>query len=40
MSAGGANFHHKAQAKIQEFFKSGKTIVIVSHWLDYIKKNC
>ena len=40
MSAGDANFHQKAQAKIQEFFKSGKTIIIVSHWLEYIKQNC
>ncbi|KKS82817.1 MAG: ABC transporter related protein [Candidatus Gottesmanbacteria bacterium GW2011_GWA1_43_11] len=40
MSEGDANFHKKAQAKIQEFFKSGKTIIIVSHWLEYIKQNC
>ena len=40
MSAGDANFHQKAQAKIQEFFKSGKTIIIVSHWLDYVRENC
>jgi len=40
MSAGDENFRKKSLAKIQEFFKSGKTIIIVSHWLEYIKQNC
>ncbi|KKS82811.1 MAG: hypothetical protein UV59_C0053G0003 [Candidatus Gottesmanbacteria bacterium GW2011_GWA1_43_11] len=40
MSAGDTNFREKSLNKMQEFFRQGKTIIIVSHWLDYIKQNC
>jgi ABC-type polysaccharide/polyol phosphate transport system ATPase subunit len=40
VSAGDENFQKKSLAKIQEFFKIGKTIILVSHWLAYIRKNC
>ena len=40
MSAGDDNFRKKSQAKMHSFFKQGKTIVIVSHWIDYVRKNC
>lgn len=33
-------FQKKSQAKIQEFFSKGKTILVVTHWLDFIEKNC
>ena len=40
MSAGDENFRKKSDQKIQEFFKEGKTIIIVSHWIQYIRENC
>lgn len=40
MSAGDENFREKSYAQMQKFFKMGKTIIVVSHWLEYIKKNC
>ncbi len=40
LSVGDQDFQKKSSAKIQEFFKQGKTIVIVSHWLDFIRKSC
>lgn len=33
------NFQKKSQTKFQEF-KKNKTIIFVSHWLDFIKNNC
>lgn len=40
ISAGDTNFQKKISQKIQKNFKQGKTILIVSHWLDFINKNC
>ncbi|HCS78699.1 TPA: hypothetical protein DIV55_03060 [Patescibacteria group bacterium] len=40
MSAGDTNFREKSLNKMQEFFRQGKTIIIVSHWLEYIKQIC
>lgn len=40
MMVGDANFHQKAMQKIQTFFLAGKTIIIVSHWLEFIVNNC
>jgi ABC-2 type transport system ATP-binding protein len=40
ISAGDAEFQNRSQKKIQQFFKRGKTILIVSHWLEFIQKNC
>lgn len=35
-AAGDLNFQKKATKKIQEFFKKNKTILMVSHWLEYL----
>lgn len=40
IGVGDADFHEKSNKKIREFFNQGKTIFIVTHWLDYLKKNC
>ncbi|MDZ4784526.1 MAG: ABC transporter ATP-binding protein [bacterium] len=40
ISAGDKDFQKKSSKKIEEFFKKGKTILIVSHWLEYLEKNC
>ena len=40
ISAGDADFQKKSSVKIQNFFKQGKTVIVVSHWLEFIKKNC
>lgn len=40
LSAGDDNFQKKSLTKIQDFFNQGKTILVVSHWWDFIKKNC
>lgn len=39
-SVGDENFKKKSSKKIDEFFKQKKTILSVSHWLDYLKKHC
>lgn len=38
--AGDQNFQEKSSKKIEEFFQSGKTVLIVSHWLEYLEKVC
>jgi ABC-type polysaccharide/polyol phosphate transport system ATPase subunit len=40
IAVGDENFQKKSAKKIGEFFAGGKTIVIVSQWKEYIKKNC
>ena len=40
IAVGDEKFRKKSLAKINQFAKQGKTIVIVSHWLDYLKENC
>ncbi|MFZ5845088.1 MAG: ABC transporter ATP-binding protein [Patescibacteria group bacterium] len=40
LSAGDIEFQKKSQKRIQKFFAEGKTILVASHWLDFIKKNC
>lgn len=40
LSIGDSNFQKKSQDKLREFFQEGKTILIVSHWPDYIIRNC
>lgn len=40
MWAGDMEFQKRLTAKLNEFFKAKKTILVVSHWLPYIKKNC
>ena len=40
MHVGDNNFQKKSQNRIKHFFRGKKTIVIVSHWIDYIKNSC
>lgn len=40
IAVGDQAFRKKSLAKINEFFKKGKTVIVVSHWLDYLKENC
>ena len=40
MSVGDKDFQNKSLDKIEEFFHKGKTILVVSHWIDFIKANC
>jgi teichoic acid transport system ATP-binding protein len=40
ISAGDGNFQAKSSKKIGDFFKQKKTVIIVSHWLDYLKSHC
>ena len=39
-AAGDDAFQRKARKKINFFFKQKKTILIVSHWLEYLQKIC
>lgn len=38
--AGDSNFQKKSSQQINRMFTMKKTIIIVSHWLEYVKKNC
>lgn len=40
VAVGDESFRKKAIAKINQFFKQGKTIITVSHWLDYLQEYC
>ena len=40
MYVGDQKFQDKALKTIQNFYKQGKTILIVTHWLSYVKNNC
>lgn len=40
LAVGDEDFKKKSYTKIQEFFRKGVTIVIVSHYLDFITKYC
>jgi len=40
ISAGDEAFKSKTAATMKELFKNDKTVIIVSHWLDYLEKNC
>jgi ABC-type polysaccharide/polyol phosphate transport system ATPase subunit len=37
---GDDDFQRKSSKKIDEFFRQKKTIIIVSHWMDYLKEHC
>lgn len=39
ISAGDADFQQKSLNKIEEFFKAKKTILVVTHWLEFLEKN-
>lgn len=38
--AGDLTFRLKLNRKIDDLFESGKTVIVVSHWLEYLRKNC
>lgn len=40
LSVGDSDFQWKSQRKIHEFFTKGKTILVVTHWMDFIRGNC
>lgn len=40
LAIGDQDFQKKSQKKMRQFFRENKTIILVSHWLDFIKKNC
>lgn len=40
ITVGDQDFQTKSLKKIQELFEQNKTVVIVSHWLDFVSKNC
>jgi len=40
MAAGDAEFQSKAKKKIDQFFTQKKTILIVSHWLEFLETYC
>ena len=40
ISTGDEVFQKKSSKKIHEFFKEGKTVIMVSHWLNFLKENC
>lgn len=40
VAVGDEDFQKKSSDKIEEFFKQGKTIIVVSHWLEYVRRNC
>ncbi|MFZ5438250.1 MAG: ABC transporter ATP-binding protein [Patescibacteria group bacterium] len=40
IAVGDEKFRKKSMKKINEFSKHGKTIILVSHWLEYIRRNC
>src|SRR3989344_6191580 len=40
MTVGDKEFMVKSQKKIREFIQKGKTLIIVSHWTDFLKEYC
>lgn len=40
LSVGDREFQKKSQAKIQEFFRKGKTVLVVTHWLGFVRSSC
>ncbi|HBP51358.1 MAG: ABC transporter, ATP-binding protein [Candidatus Shapirobacteria bacterium GW2011_GWE1_38_10] len=40
VSAGDEDFQRKSMKKIDEFVREGKTLLVVSHWMDFLKKHC
>jgi ABC-type polysaccharide/polyol phosphate transport system ATPase subunit len=33
-------FQKKSVKKIEEFFLKGKTVIVATHWMDFIRRNC
>lgn len=40
MSAGDENFIKKSRERLSQMFKQDKTIIIVSHWMNYLTTHC
>lgn len=40
LSVGDADFQKKSQYAIKKFFKKGKTILVATHIIEFIKRNC
>lgn len=40
ISVGDEDFQQKTQKTILQFFRQGKTILVASHWLEFVRKNC
>lgn len=40
MAVGDQRFREKSYKKIREFFEKGKTIILVSQWMDLIEEHC
>lgn len=40
IGTGDANFQKKSGEKIEQFFREKKTILLVSHWTEFLKKHC
>lgn len=40
VNAGDNDFQKKVSQRIEAIFNQGKTVLVVSHWLEYLEKNC
>jgi ABC-type polysaccharide/polyol phosphate transport system ATPase subunit len=40
IAVGDRNFQQKSTHKLKEFFKAGKTIILVTHWVALLRKHC
>jgi ABC-2 type transport system ATP-binding protein/lipopolysaccharide transport system ATP-binding protein len=40
IAVGDEDFQKKSSEKIEEFFKQKKTILLVSHWMEYLQNHC
>lgn len=40
ITVGDADFQKKAMKKIEQFFDAGKTVVVVTHWIEFLQKTC
>jgi ABC-type polysaccharide/polyol phosphate transport system ATPase subunit len=40
VAVGDENFQRKSSQKISEISRAGKTIIVASHWMEYLKNNC
>lgn len=40
MAVGDRSFHNKSYSKIEEFIEQNKTIIVVTHYLEFLKKKC
>lgn len=40
IAVGDRDFKEKSLRKIQEFVRKGKTVVVVSHWMEFLRQTC